>query len=76
MLPNLTEMMKAARKASAPYPFLLTPMREGEKAIIVMNGTSYSRKVRYNKRDGLYVVIGNQKYFEYEFGYEFLTKVV
>lgn len=29
--------------------------------------TLYKRKVRYNKTDGLYFMLDNRKYFEYEF---------
>lgn len=29
--------------------------------------TRYKRKVRYSKTDGLYFMLDNRKYFEYEF---------
>ena len=43
-----------------------TPMIEGQKAIIEVDGIKYERVVKWNKADGLYVVINNRKYFEYE----------
>lgn len=48
----------------------LTPMVEGCYCEVEINGTRYHRMVRWNKTDGLYIVIGNCKLFEYEFDYE------
>lgn len=39
---------------------------EGSNVVVKIDGERYERKVRYNKRDGLYIVIKNTKYFEYE----------
>lgn len=46
---------------------LLTPMVEGTYCIVEINCIKYRRVVRWNKSDGLYIVIGNMKFFEYEF---------
>lgn len=45
----------------------LTPMFEGEKTTFTINGKKYTRVVRYRKSDGLYVVVDNTEYYEYEF---------
>ena len=44
----------------------LTPMIEGEEATILLNGVEYKRIVRFNKKVGLYVIINNRQYYEYE----------
>jgi hypothetical protein len=45
----------------------LTPMYEGEQATFTINGKKYTRVVRYRQSDGLYVVVDNTEYYEYEF---------
>lgn len=48
-------------------PILLSPMFYGKYCIVQLpNGKQYRRVVRYCRADGLYVVIANRKYFEYE----------
>ena len=48
-------------------PILLSPMLYGKYCTVQMsNGKQYRRVVRYSKADGLYIVIANKKYFEYE----------
>lgn len=39
---------------------------EGQEVTLSINGTEVTRKVRWNKADGLYIVYKNRKYFEYE----------
>lgn len=39
---------------------------EGQEVTLSINGTEVTRKVRYNKMDGLYIVYKNRKYFQYE----------
>lgn len=43
---------------------------EGEYVTVSINGAMHRRKVRYNKCYGLYIVIGDRVYFEYDFDYE------
>lgn len=40
---------------------------EGERVLVRIDKMNYSRMVRFNKIDGLYIVVANRKYFEYEF---------
>lgn len=48
-------------------PVLLSTMFYGKYCIVQLpNGKQYRRVVRYSKSDGLYIVIANKKYFEYE----------
>lgn len=48
-------------------PILLSPMFYGKYCTVQLpNGKQYRRVVRYTKVDGLYVVIANKRYFEYE----------
>lgn len=42
---------------------------ENQWARVSIEGNHYTRKVRYNKMDGLYIVVDNRKYFEYEAEY-------
>lgn len=49
---------------------ILSPFYEGEKARIILQGKEYRRRVRYNRMDGLYIVIQGRKYFEYEGEYK------
>ena len=39
---------------------------EGQEVTLSINGIEVTRKVRYNKMDGLYIVYKNRKYFQYE----------
>lgn len=39
---------------------------EGETVGVRIENTTYRRVVRFNRHDGLYIVINNRKYFEYE----------
>jgi hypothetical protein len=39
---------------------------EQNTVIVEINGKTYRRKVRYRKDCGLYIVIDNTMYFEYE----------
>lgn len=43
---------------------------EGQEVTLSINGTEVTRKVRYNKMDGLYIVYKNRKYFQYETKFE------
>lgn len=47
----------------------LTPISEGAQCTVELDGKIYKRVVRYNTTDGLYIVINNYKYFEYEMDY-------
>lgn len=48
-------------------PILLSPMFYGKYCIVQLpNGKQYRRVVRYSRADGLYIIIANVKYFEYE----------
>lgn len=59
------------REVIGMKPILLTVMHYGKPCIVKLpNGKTYTRVVRYNKADGLYVVIANRKYFEYEMNYD------
>jgi hypothetical protein len=40
---------------------------EGEKITVRVGNDLIVRKVKYNKRDGLYFIYQYKKYFEYEF---------
>lgn len=40
---------------------------EGEKVTVKIEGVEITRKVKYNRADGLYIIYQNRKYFEYEF---------
>ena len=51
-------------------PIVYGHMLYGKPCDVEMpNGKKYCRIVRYSKADGLYVVIANKKYFEYEMEY-------
>ena len=39
---------------------------EGQEVTLLINGTEVTRKVRYSRMDGLYVVYKNMKYFHSE----------
>ena len=39
---------------------------EGEKVTVKIDGIEVTRKVKYNRMDGLYIIYKNRKYFEYE----------
>ena len=39
---------------------------EGEKVTVKIDGIEVTRKVKYNRTDGLYIIYKNRKYFEYE----------
>ena len=39
---------------------------EGEKVTVKIDGIEVTRKVKYNRADGLYIIYKNRKYFEYE----------
>lgn len=45
---------------------------EGETITVNIDGNVISRKVKYNNKDGLYIMYKNRKQFEYECDY---TKV-
>ena len=47
-----------------------TPLREGEMAIIELDGKTYKRRVYFNTTVGLYVIIDYKMYFEYEMEYD------
>lgn len=49
--------------------FALTPISEGQQCTVQIGDKIYKRVVRYNTTDGLYIVINNLKYFEYELDY-------
>ena len=42
---------------------------ENQWVRVSIGGNHYTRKVRYNRMDGLYIVVNNRKYFEYEAEY-------
>lgn len=42
---------------------------EGENVTVEIDGKQITRKVKYNRSDGLYIVYQNRKYFEYECEY-------
>lgn len=42
---------------------------EGCTVTVRVNGKQYTRKVRYKDECGLYIVINNRMYFEYECQY-------
>ena len=44
----------------------LSSLIEGQMATISLNGMGYIRKVKFNRRDGLYVTIHGKNYYEYE----------
>ena len=39
---------------------------EGENVTVKIDGIEVTRKVKYNRADGLYIIYKNRKYFEYE----------
>ena len=43
---------------------------EGEKVTVKIEGVEITRKVKYNRADGLYIIYQNRKYFEYECNYD------
>lgn len=43
---------------------------ENEYVALEIEGKTITRKVRYNRADGLYIVYQNRKYFEYECEYQ------
>lgn len=48
----------------------LTPVSEGEQCTVEIDGKIYKRVVRYRRDVGLYIVINNREYYEYEFNYD------
>lgn len=42
---------------------------EGQKVTVKLNDKIYTRVVRYRKIEGLYIIIDNRMYFEYEVEY-------
>lgn len=54
--------------------FALTPMYEGQQCTVQIGDKIYKRVARFNCRDGLYIVINNYKYFEYEMDYSIYFK--
>lgn len=46
---------------------------EGQKVSVLLENDKhiYRRIVRYNHMDGLYIIINNKKYFEYEVKYRY-----
>lgn len=47
----------------------LTPISEGAQCTVELYGKIYKRVVRYRRDVGLYIVINNREYYEYEFNY-------
>ena len=47
----------------------LTEWIEGKQCTVQIDDMIYKRVVRYKQSDGLYIVINNRKYFEYELDY-------
>ena len=45
------------------------PFYQGMKVTVELDGKEYTRKVYCDKIAGLYIVIKNTKYFEYELDY-------
>ena len=43
---------------------------ENEIITVEIDGKQIERKVKYNRKDGLYIIYQNRKYFEYECNYE------
>lgn len=48
----------------------LTPISEGAQCKVEIDGKIYKRVVRYRRDVGLYIVINNREYYEYEFNYD------
>ena len=48
----------------------LTPISEGAQCTVEIDGKIYKRVVRYRRDVGLYIVINNIEYYEYEFNYD------
>lgn len=48
----------------------LTPVTEGEQCTVEVDGKIYKRVVRYRRDVGLYIVINNSEFYEYEFNYD------
>lgn len=42
---------------------------ENEQVTVKIDGKIITRKVRYNRADGLYIIYKKRKYFEYECEY-------
>ena len=42
---------------------------EGKSVTVEIDGKQITRKVKYNRADGLYIIYQNRKYFEYECEY-------
>lgn len=49
--------------------FISGKFLENEEVTVEINGKIITRKVRYNRADGLYIMYKNMKYFEYECEY-------
>ena len=49
--------------------YTLTKWIEGQQVTVKLEDSVFKRVVRFNCRDGLYIVINNYKYFEYEADY-------
>lgn len=47
---------------------------ENEMIIVEIDGKQIERKVKYNRKDGLYIIYQNRKYFEYECDYTEIYK--
>ena len=52
----------------------LTPVSEGEYCEVEIDNKIYRRVARYRADVGLYIVINNKEYYEYEFNYDELIR--
>lgn len=50
--------------------FVSGSFTEGQKVTVLINGKEVTRNVKYNRRDGLYIIYDNAKYFESEIDYD------
>lgn len=48
----------------------LSPVSEGSQCSVELDGKIYKRIVRFRRDVGLYIVINNREYYEYEFNYD------
>lgn len=49
--------------------YTLTEWIEGQEVTVLLEGSVFKRVVRYSRKNGLYIVINNYNYFEYEADY-------
>lgn len=48
----------------------LTPIYEGAQCTVELDSKIYKRVVHYRRDVGLYIVINNREYYEYELNYD------